>query len=698
LQPGKKEAAAVAKVTPKIRDRRIWVIQVLLLVWLGFIGWKLVKLQVADHELLLARAEGQQQANIEVSPTRGVIFDRNGSELARSVEVKSLYASPTDVADPDAVADRLSTMLDIDRDALYKRLTSQKVLVAVKRKLTQREVQAVDSSGIEGLRYIGEMKRYYVANDTAAHVLGFVDIDEKGAGGLELSYDRLIRGRGGRIQLDVDALKKSYDHAYDQGQPGANVTLTIDTMIQHYAEEALASAVRSHRARGGTVVVIKPRTGEVLALASYPAFDPNRISESTEESRRNRAVESFFEPGSIFKLITYSAALEEHLITPDMRFECNGEIRVMNQVVRDGVRGVLTASQALAKSSNVAAIKIGMMLGKERLASYIDQFGFGRKIGLELPAESRGLARPAAEWTPTSIAAIPIGHEIGVTAVQAAAAFACIANGGEWVQPHLVSRVTTSSGETLDVANPERRRVVTGQTAATLKGMLEGVVLKGTGKAARLNGYRAAGKTGTAQKINEATGRYWQTRYVASFAGFAPVDDPEVACVVSIDDPVGLHHGGDVAAPVFARVVSDALRLMGVPPEDEPQMTLAAHSLKVFQVRELVSQSDSQSGRAVDSRPLLEVGSPADRPQPASKLSASVVMPDLIGLGIREAAAICAGKGLKLTASGDGLVAEQKPRPGEPVRKEAVCTVKLERRVRREVQESHAPRSAARMH
>jgi cell division protein FtsI/penicillin-binding protein 2 len=665
------------------RDRRIWLIQGLLLIWVGFMGWRLVSLQVNDHDWLQAKAERQQQANIELSPMRGVIFDRNGSELARSVEVKSLYASPSDISDPDDAADRLAEILDVERDLLYKRLTSQQVLIALKRKLSKKEVEQVERLSLDGLRFVNEMKRYYVADDTAAHILGFVDIDEKGAGGLELSYDKLIRGRGGRLQLDVDALKKSYDHSFEQAQPGANVTLTIDTMVQHYAEEALAAAVRASRARGGTVVVLKPKTGEVLALASYPAFNPNRIAESTEENRSNRAVEYLFEPGSIFKLVTYSAALEEGVITPETLIECPGQIKVGNQLVHDTARGTLTATQALAKSSNVAAIKIGMMLGKERLAGYIERFGFGKKTGIELPAESRGMAHSAADWTPTSIAAVPIGHEIGVTAVQAASAFACIANGGEWVQPHLVSRVSTSEGDTLDAANPDRRRVVSERTAMTLKAMLESVVLKGTGKAAQITGYRAAGKTGTAQKLNEATGRYWSDRFVASFAGFAPVDHPEIACVVSIDDPIGLHHGGDVAAPVFARVVSDTLRLLGVPAEEEPQRIAESGDQKVYELRGLEGSLETSSA-VKDSRQLLDpIGKP-EPAEPASNSGSDAEMPDLVGRSFREAAAICGARGLRLLASGDGIVAEQNPRAGALIGRDGVCMVKLARQPRRE--------------
>jgi cell division protein FtsI/penicillin-binding protein 2 len=664
----------------KASEGRITVIQVVIILWMMAIGAKLVWLQVKQHDWLVARAVHQQQAEINLSPMRGVIYDRNGNELARSVAVKSLYASPGDITDAGGMADTLSDLLDIDRDDLYKRLTSRHAAVAVKRKLDDKEVAKVERLGLQGLRFVDEMKRFYVSGASASHLLGFVDIDERGVGGIELSYDKVIRGQGGRLLLDVDAMNKSYDHSVEDPIPGANVSLTIDLVIQHHVEKALADAVRSTHARGGQIVVIRPATGEILALANYPTFDPNKVSGSTEIQRRNRAVETAFEPGSIFKLVTYASALEEHLIRPNTMIDCGGgQIRIADRIIHDHPYGMLTAAQALAKSSNVAAIKIGMKLGNERLASYIERFGFGRRTGIELPGESRGLFQPASEWGPTTIGSIPMGHEIGVTATQVAAAYACIANGGEWVKPHLVSRVTSSSGDVLDEHQPERRQVVSEATAATLKVMLEGVVVQGTGKAARMGGYRAAGKTGTAQKVDEVTGRYSQTRYVASFAGFAPVDNPEIACVVSLDEPVGAHLGGAVSAPVFARVVADALQVLGVPRENDPQSLLAGD----FHVYDTANFSaENEPGRAdepVDSRPALDVSAEAASGDSASKRHGSVVMPDLIGKGIREAVAMCAAQGLKLKAAGDGVVSLQNPSPGALVPQETICRVKLSR-------------------
>ena len=684
----------------KTSDKRIRIIQVVILVWVLAIGWKLVRLQVGEHASLLARAERQQQASIDLSPIRGIISDRNGNELARSVEAKSLYASPAEITDAEVVAAKLSKLLDVDRDALHKRLTSSAVLVAVKRKLNEKEVAQVEALAIPGLRFVNEMKRYYVSGKTAAHVIGFVDIDEHGQGGLELSYDKMVRGEAGRLSLDVDALKKSYDHSIEEPVPGANIQLTIDTLIQHYAEKALADCIRSTRARGGAIVIMKPATGEILALANFPTFDPNDVSDTSDAQRHNRAVETSFEPGSIFKMVTYSAALEEHLIGPETRIDCGGgQIRIADRVVHDHPYGVLTAAQALAKSSNVAAIKIGMKLGNERLARYIEQFGFGRRTGIELPGEARGLFRPASEWGPTSIGSIPMGHEVGVTAVQAVAAYACIANGGEYIKPHLVHRVTSSDGETLEEYQPEKRRVVSEATAATLRRMLEGVVMQGTGKAAQMGGYRAAGKTGTAQKVDPVTKRYSQTKYIASFAGFAPVDNPEIACIVSIDEPVGAHQGGSVAAPVFARVVSETLRALGVPPEDDPQSLLAS-DFQVYDLHDLLKENKRSTGDvADDSRPALDVAADAgaadaNAGDDASKRYGSVVVPDLTGMGIREAVALCAERGLKIKPSGDGVVSSQSPPPGSLSAQDAVCHVRLSKLIEKKVKAEPATRSS----
>lgn len=670
--------------TPK---NRMKIIQILIAIWLIAICSRLAWLQVKEQSSLSARADRQQQATIPLTPMRGVIFDRNGNELARSSEVKSLYAYPGQIVDAPMVAIRLAKILDMERGEILKRLQStDKVFISIKRKLTDKEVEQVEGLNFAGLRFINEMKRSYLNGSTAAHVLGFVDVDENGLSGLERTFDEAIRGKSGKMTLKLDALKKPYGHEIDKSIPGSNINLTIDATIQHYAEQALQAQIQQSNARGGTIVMMRPATGEILALANYPTFDPNDLSDSTELQKRNRAIEIAFEPGSIFKIVAYSAALEEHLITPDSKINCeNGSIMVSGRKITDASPyGILTAAQALAKSSNVAAIKIGQMLGYERLAHYIDLYGFGQRTKIELPAESRGIVRDVKHWSPT----LPIGYGIGVTAVQTAAAFSAVANGGIWIQPHLVQTTTTDHGEIISQYQGESRKVIRPETAETLKSMLEGVVVKGTAKAAQMEGYRAAGKTGTAQKAEGSKG--YTDKYVASFAGFAPVNHPEIVCVVSIDEPVGAHHGGDVAAPVFAEAVSHALQILGVEPENATESSFVAGDVKTFDVQQL---TEDHPASVLAANEKESPDAPTQTAESASKESSGkgketgtkntpkgsgeILVPDLSGRGIREAVALCSSRGLKIEASGEGIVSGQSLPPGSYVAREAVCRVRL---------------------
>jgi cell division protein FtsI/penicillin-binding protein 2 len=685
--------------TNKNTDRRVRVIQFFLACWLLAICTRLVWLQVKDYDFFIARADKQQRLSVAITPTRGKILDRNGTELACSSEVKSLYINPSLVGDQNLAASQLAKILGKDRDEIYKRLKSaEKELVVVKRNLTSQETTQIEALKLNGVQFIPEMKRFYLNGQTASHILGFVDVDENGLSGIERFYDKQIRGQDGRLVINRDALRRSYSHTLEQSIPGANVKLTIDAMIQHYAEQALAEGVRKSRAKGGTIVMLKPGTGEILALASFPTFDPNKVADSEAEERRNRAIESFFEPGSIFKIVPYAAALEEKLIRPDTKIFCgNGQIKIADRIVHDKSYGTLTAAQALAKSSNVAAIKIGQQLGNERLAAYIDAFGFGKKTDIELPAESKGLIRDVKKWNVTSIGSIPMGHEVGVTAIQAAAAFACVANGGLWVQPHLVQSITDSSGAIISEPQIATRQVISATTAETLKSMLEGVVLRGTAKEAQMEGYTVAGKTGTAQKVDK-NGRYSNEKHIASFAGFAPVANPEIVCIVSIDEPIGAHHGGDVAAPVFAQAVSQVLNMLGVRPENDPGSEFIAGDFQTYDIQRMsvgnnisIAEPAPQEKEADISEPAPtkspEIASnatsmkqPQENAKPGDDQARSdgkIAVPDLKGRGIREALALASSRGLKIQASGEGLITTQSPPAGSYVSKAAICRVQL---------------------
>jgi cell division protein FtsI/penicillin-binding protein 2 len=674
----------------KNSNNRTNLIYVLILFWMAAIGVKLVYLQVHQHENLSKRAEGQQEFDVKLSPVRGSIYDRNGNPLAQSTRVKSLYAAPTQIGDPAVAADKLAKLLHIDRDELYERFTSRSraAVVVVKRKLSDDEAARVEAASLPGLHFIGESKRVYAGNSTASHILGFVDVDENGKGGIEVAYDKQIRGKEGHISLEVDALRNPYNHVIEESVPGADIKLTIDLVIQREVERALAAAVKANGAIGGTIVVVRPATGEILALANYPYFDPNQVGKSNDNQRANRAVEFAFEPGSIFKLVPYAAALEENIIQPTTMINCGGgEIRLPGRIIHDGNYGILSASQALAKSSNGAAIKVGQWLGNERLARYIEAFGFGKSTGIELPGESRGIFRPASKWDASSIGSIPMGHEIGVTALQAVAAFAAIANGGEWVQPYIVSDVTSPTGEVIEKRQIEKRRVVSEATAEQLKSMLEDVVAKGTGKKAQVLGYRAAGKTGTAQKFDTKLKRYSKVLHVASFAGFAPVENPEIACIVSIDEPRGSHLGGDVAAPVFAHVVGETLSLLGVPPEGYTEDEFIAEKGDTAVPPNIIVENNKNDDEDKN-QPAIDAVELSNRAEVASKANsganASIVVPNLKGLSVREAVALCSARGIKIKAGGDGLVASQSPPPGTMVTDNTICIVRLSKQIGRQ--------------
>lgn len=696
--------------TNKMPKNRLRTIQIILAFWLLVICSRLLWLQVKEQPFLSGRAHRQQQATLPLTPMRGVIYDRNGYEMARSSEVKSLYAYPNQITDANFAAHRLSKILDLEHSEILKRLQStDKIFVAIKRKLSDKEAEQVEALNLPGLRFLNETKRVYLNGKTAAHVLGFVDVDENGLSGIERYFDEAIRGQNGKMTLKLDALKKPYGHEIEKSVPGSNIHLTIDATIQHYAEKALQEGVRKSNARGGTIVMMKPATGEILALASYPTFDPNDLSDSTDLQKRNRAIETAFEPGSIFKIVAYAAALEENLITPDTKINCeNGMMMINGRKIQDThAHGDLTATQALAQSSNIAAIKIGQKLGYERFARYVDLFGFGRRTKIELPAESRGILREVKTWTPT----IPIGYGISVTAVQAAAAFATIANGGTWVQPHLVKNTATDYGEIINDHQGESRRVIRAETAATLKSMLEGVVVRGTAKAAQMEDYRAAGKTGTSKKAN-GKGGYLPGKYVASFVGFAPIANPEIVCIVSIDEPVGAYYGGDVSAPVFAQAVSHALQILGIEAENSSESSFVAGGVKTFDVPHLIEEQPAPV-QAISTNEKESPEAPTQTTESASKVSqyqetanratghkvarqgsGEILVPDLSGRGIREAVALCASRGLKIQASGEGIVSGQSPPPGTYVAKEAVCRVRLGR----PVQKKNKPDGEAKRH
>lgn len=657
--------------------RRSLVLLVVMTGWMLVVIGRLAQLQVVQHEAMLELAQRQQQRLIRISPLRGLIYDRLGRELARSVEVESIFAVPAEAASAKAMVGKLAQALKLKPQSLVEKLAEPREFVWIKRKVTAEEAEAVKALRLPGIYFVMENKRHYPNGGLAAHVLGYVGIDEVGLDGVELAYDEHLRGQEGTVQVQKDARGRSYGRTQPPLYKGQDLTLTIDAAIQLEAEAALNEVVQQARARSGVAIVLQPKTGDILALANIPTFDPNTFSATSEHQRRNRAIRDLYEPGSVFKIVTYAAALEEHQVQPDDDLDClGGQITLAGHVIRDHkVFHLLSVREALENSSNVGAIRLALGVGPERLVHYIEKFGFGRPTGIDLSGEASGLVRPVEKWSKISIGAVAFGQEIGVTAIQMVAAMAAIANEGVWVQPHLVRAIHSRAGDVLSHTTPATRPVISRKTARTLTDMLAGVVLRGTGKRAQLNGYTAAGKTGTAQQIDLETGRYSPTRYVASFAGFAPVKDPQVCILVAIDEPRGLHHGGDVAAPVFKRIAEMVLHYLDVPPDSVSSgIELVA----------LGSEITSEGTSGVSDVPLTYEAtsvatSPVEEFQPSPLWVSSGVIPDFSGRGIRSVAQECARLGIRLVAIGSGQAVRQQPAPGTPITPGLTCRVEFKR-------------------
>jgi cell division protein FtsI (penicillin-binding protein 3) len=668
---------ARTKSRPDVSLSRALLVAAFIGFWMLVVSARLVHLQFSQHEGLANRARQQQQNAIETSPQRGELLDRQGRQLARSVQTVSLFLDPggLDFGQLECTAKQLSQSLGMKyKDLLAEFRAAQetkKRFVWIARRLDAEQANKIVELKLPGLQSLLEPKRYYPNGALAAHILGYVGLDGDGLGGLERSYNAKISGEPGRLFLERDASGKPYESYEIASKPGNTVVLTIDQSIQYQAEQALNNAVRNSRAKSGTVIVLDPRSGEILALANAPSFDPNNIVGSSAETRSNWALQNIYEPGSTFKVVAFSAALEKKLARVDDHIDCQmGAITVAGRVIHDHHPfGSLTIAEALAKSSNVAAIKLGLRVGDETMYDYIKRYGFGSKTGIELPGETAGLLRKVERWQPSSIGSIAIGQEVGVTPVQMVSAFGALANNGLRIAPHLIREVRNEAGAVVYKPEPEQRRVISAETALALRGMLEGVTLRGTAKQAQLDGYSAAGKTGTAQKIDKGT--YSATKFVGSFVGFAPVSNPQVVIIVVIDEPRGAYHGGDVAAPVFREVAEQILPILGVMPDIE---TKSAPDLvaQVNEDPERIAKLREEQMRAEQERKatLPTVDSNGGRGGEvvyANSTRKAMLMPDLRGRSVRDVARTCAQLNLQLAARGEGRVLKQTPAAGSEV-------------------------------
>ena len=654
--------------------------------WILVLLARLVELQVVRHEEFVKRARRQQERTVELAPRRGAIVDREGRSLAVTTSVESVFAIPSDIDDPAAVARALAPIVKEPVAELRKRLSDpEREFVWIARRVDEGTAREVKRRALPGVRLLKESARRYPEGALAAAVVGYVGTDSQGLGGLESTWDREVRGRPARVTVLRDAAQRSY--AIQRGAPGgagrrttdevegASLRLTLHAGLQHVAERELARVRAETGARSASAVVLDPATGEVLVLASVPTFDPNRWPESAAEARRCRPISDAYEPGSTFKVVTAAAAIEAGTIGPDDVIDCGGgTLTIGRTTIREHGRAAWAALplvDVLAHSSNVGAAHIGLGLGKAAFHRFVRAFGFGRKTGVDLAGENGGLLRDPSDWSALSLPTISFGQEIGVNALQLARAFAAIASGGVLPTPHLVAEVARP-GATPEVRRPAAGpRVLSERTSAAMRRLLVKVVEEGTGRKAAVPGFTVAGKTGTAQKAIPGAG-YSADRYVASFYGFLPAERPRAVVGVLVDEPHGRTYGGDVAAPVFAAIAAEAMRVLGEagrPAEDRVTPT--------FLTADLSRGAEPATGalppglvpasiRVAPPPPDLESLAPGER-----------IVPDVAGLAAREAVQELSQGGFLVKLAGHGFVVAQEPAAGTALARGSVVRVTL---------------------
>jgi cell division protein FtsI (penicillin-binding protein 3) len=646
--------------------------------WALVVVMRLVQLQVLGRASFARQAARQSERTITLDPRRGAILDRHGKELAVSVDAESIYAVPQEVRHPERAAAALARALGMDalgRRELAAQLQRNRAFVWVRRKVDPARARAVRDLQLDGIGFLTEHRRYYPKRELASQVLGYVGLDNTGMSGIEYAFDEALRGRAAKVTVHIDARRRPLGAVERPSTEGHTVVLTLDERIQYLAERELERAVAETASVAGLAVVLEPRTGEILALAHRPTFNPNRFGAYPSARWRNRSVTDAYEPGSIFKIFTAAAALQEKVVDPDEVIDCGqGGIEVAGTRINDHqVFDQLSFRNVIARSSDVGVIRVAQRLGRENFNRYMREFGFGAPTGVELPGESGGLLRPTSRWSALSLASLSFGQEIGVTALQMASAVATVANGGYLMKPLIVRQVEDSRGRVTRTVNPLAvRRVLEPATVHTLTTLLEGVVKGGTGWRAAVPGYVVAGKTGTAQKV-DASGRYSMSDHVASFVGYVPASQPALVILVSLDTPrVQANQGGDVAAPLFARIAEPALRHLAVPPDD-PDRTLRMAAYRPPVARPALLRGSErvppEPARGSGSAPALDGGeAPEDD-----------VMPDLHGRSAREAALEAVRRGLIVELRGSGRVVAQRPEPGEPVEAGRTCLLVLRR-------------------
>jgi cell division protein FtsI (penicillin-binding protein 3) len=732
-----------------LKRARFWGLCLFFLAWAILIVFRLFWLQVVRHKEYVERAASQQQRTFEVAPRRGVIYDRNQRELAITVLVDSIFAVPNEIDDKPATARTLAAIVHADptdaqttEEQIALRLNAGRGFAWVARRVsaeTSAHVKdLIKAQSLKGIYFQKEFQRFYPDNEIASQVLGYVGTDDNGLGGLELKFEPQLHGVAGRMYTAMDARRHVLGSSESEPLPGRNLVLTIDENMQFMAERALDHAMERTQSANGTVVVQDVHTGQILALAIRPTFNPNDFRHTTPELLRNHAVSDVYEPGSVFKLVTYSAALEQKVTTPDDIIDCQGgQITLAGRVIHDNQGehyGRIPVHQALEVSSDVAAVKLALKVGPERFNQYVRDFGFGSRSGAEMPGETRGLLRPVNKWSGSSIGSIAIGQEVGVTPIQLVTMVSTIANGGVYLPPHVLMPGQMDGaangqsqapmpfkpgGELPNPLPPGAHRVLSTMTAAQMRKMMEGVVLYGTGKQAQLNGYSSGGKTGTAQKVDPVTHLYSKTMHIASFAGIAPVNNPVIAVAVVLDSPKGAYYGAAISAPVFAEVAQQVLEYLSVPHDIDARRprALSKSDLHVAeddaheQTGDISALYAAANDLPSDDPLRAAISQPAQTPQPNSAAQShtgapppgtnssvnsaatqppavttvivadtkTLRVPSLLGLPVRKVIEQAAAAGLEVQITGSGTVREQAPAPGTMVAKGTQIVVRCGR-------------------
>ena len=620
---------------------RVFIVATLLIALFAMVSVKALELQILDRERAFKIARKQHHGTSTLLPRRGKIFDRNGKELAVNIDVKSVYANPKKVTNPSETAKILSEKLNLSQKKILDRVSSDKSFVWIKRLADSESVEELQNLDITGLGYIPEPKRIYPNGHLLGQVIGITDIDSIGIEGIEYRYDRLLTGKTRKITLKRDARghkilnDPSEIQEIDQYKTsGHDIVLTIDSQIQYIVERQLKEGIEEVGGEKGMAIIMNPETGEVLAMASYPFLDPNNFSQFPEVNRRNLPIWYAHEPGSTMKVFLASSALDDKKVNPNSKFNCeNGRRRIGSAVIRDiKPRGTLTVAEIVKYSSNIGASKIGELLGRDKYYKYLNKFGFGKTTGIGLPGESSGILAAPRKWGPIELATISFGQGISVTSLQLVTALSAIANGGYLMKPYVIEKIVGPDGNVIEQNSPEVvTRAISYDTSYQMKQIMQGVVENGTGKKAQIPGFSVAGKTGTAQIPNPKSGGYYSDRYIASFIGFAPVEDPAIVMVVVVEAPRKKTHGGSVAAPIFKQIAEKVLFHMGISPK------------KV--------------------------------------LVGMTVMPDLSGMSVRDILKWSEEEGVKVKVKGSGFVTNQKPLPGDLIKEGMVCSIELKQKI-----------------